>query len=316
MVSSRFRGALLGAALGEILGANYQNRIDAKLSTCWLEVEQWGFASVNQIGWGQLAIDTLDRLVQNQPVLAQDAILNQFETEPPLAGWAIATLPIALFHHDDPDKLRFHLEQAIGKLPASASALGALIVGYTLSLALREQFHPHSLIPRLQTDLEIKSHHPRLAHQLNQVQTWMAQTVGITAVKSLLRDNPVDPVDDLTPIALALYSFLSTPTEARLSILRAIQLQYQPPVTGAIAGALSGAYRSFTGLPLNWRRGLGQFSSAFPLSQLWSLPSEADLLHYADRLWAVWSGAANPADWLQHPHFHTITASPHLIRPC
>lgn len=228
-----------------------------------------------------------------------------------LAGLAIATLPIALFYHEDWYQLQDVLEQTAFARKIAHPLTTALVIAYTISLALRERLHLDTLISRLITDLELYDRDPQFMHQLNRVQTWIKQKVGVTVVKAQIEETCLNTTE-ITPIMVALYSFLSTPTDFQLSLLRTAQMLHQSPVSCAIVGALSGAYNGIAAIPLSWRRALN--SAVSQASLLPPLASEAELLRQVDLLWATWSGAHNPADWLQQP-LHPTIASPHLIRP-
>ncbi len=96
---------------------------------------------------------------------------------------------------------------------------------------------------------------------------------------------------------MAFYCFLSTLEDLRLAVLRATynsnsKVQgitcLNSQATGAITGALSGAYNSTGGIPVNWRVLLWQENST-----AWGLMSFSQMLKLADALLAVWSGMYN-----------------------
>jgi ADP-ribosylglycohydrolase len=236
-----------------------------------------------------------------------------------IAGLAIALLPIALFYHEDWQQLQHHLEQTIstwqttnaGIFPESATT-GALVVSYVIALALRERLHPGNLLARLMIDLDLQDRDPLLLQQLNQIQRWLRDGTGLSTIQSMLRNGEIDRSIDTAAIVLALYGFLSTPTNFRLSLLRTAQLQCQPQTACGIVGALSGVYNGLAGLPWQWRRLLRSIEPS--PAWVWGATSESDLLQQADLLWAVWSGAYNPTEWLSQVAIR-VTASPYVIRP-
>jgi ADP-ribosylglycohydrolase len=323
----RFRGALLGAALGETLGINCADRLVTQTPLSWINVHSWGFqvpASASVL-WGKLASVQLGKLLPSEASLSalpNDALTpevshlsssDRVET----AGLAIASLPIALFYHEDWQQLQHHLAQTLSAKPltpaqTSPSVLAAaLVVNYGVALALRERLHPANLLPRLTVDLDLQDRAPLLFQQLNQVQQWLSNGTELSTIQSMLKDGRIDRSSDTAPIALALYGFLGTPTNFRLSLLRTAQLQCQPQTACSIVGALSGAYNSLSGLPWPWRKRLQSIDRS-PV-WVWGATSEADLLKQADLLWAAWSGAYNPTEWLSQAT--RVTASPHVIRP-
>lgn len=335
----RFQGALLGTALGEALGLNCHRAFNpdstpSQPSIPWLTVRHWGFAvPTSTVSWSRIAVRQVEAFKYNGDAgngkqgNSSGGNTNQGNgseshvmlipgslppNDPiPLSGLAIATLPIALFYHEDWYRLRESLEQTASAWKIACPITSTLVVAYTIALALRERLHLDTLIPRLITDLELYDRDPQLMQQLNQVQTWVNHKVGIAIAKSQVQTSHFDSVE-ATPVAIALYGFLSTPANFQLSLLRTAQMLQQPQEACAIVAALSGAYNGIAGIPLSWRRAL---DSANSLSNLLpQLNSEAELLQQADLLWAIWSGASDPVSWLQHSFQPTI-ASPHLIRP-
>jgi ADP-ribosylglycohydrolase len=387
-VLNRFQGSLLGAAIGEILGANSSDRntnlANGTAFSSWLAVHEWGFQPLSTfgVGWGSLAMRQLRHLLQPdslsdsplKPDLLPDPDLLP-ESEPSLSGLAIATLPIALFYHENPDPMQVQIRQAMAQWqahwqvqeqapnphqPAAESAIeaepgiGVLLVSYTLSLILREQFSPATLIADFIRYFDLSQTDP-LISQLDRLQS----------SESLL------PVSD-SPALLALAAFLKTPDSYRLSLLQAAQAQAQPSVVCAIAGALSGAYNGKAGLPLDWysalqRRYLSTFESPSaesapaqceshpassspsapdserlsgdssasassksfsfkpisgaesisPLRLLWGVESETQLLEGVNQLFASWSGMYHSKQRFQRlPSWvgSSVLAAPHVIR--
>lgn len=378
---SRFQGTLLGAALGEILGANCYGKFYGKLydksSLSWLTVAQWGFDRFDQapaVSWGKIAAAQARDLIQRETSSTQVAIAGtpkqEFSADQALliaatsnplagAGLAIALLPLMLFCHEDLGKWQFALQEAIARWQISPPSLlpttDALVIGYTVALALREQLEPDNLIPQIVADLQLNEVDPLLVQQLNQVQTWVTQGVGVAIARqfsktAILGNNRAEseikgsdlhpksseaastapafqrasssfPLSPLDSMPLALYSFLSTPEDFRLSLLRAAQSQHHPQLTCALTGILSGSYNGMAGLPPNWCHRLNYSSSSFlpqatsPLSVLWDVSSNTQIFQLASQLLAVWSGVYTPADWLKP--FYTpmaVTAAPHVIR--
>jgi len=324
----RFRGTLLGSTLGEALGLTCHRMFDPKSSRFesvvpWLTVQHWGFTIPTATqSWSNLAIEQIAAFRydsaegkggKTRGMLTPDSSSTIDCLTPP--GLAIATLPIALFYHEDWYRLQESLEQTASAWQIAHPITSPLVVAYTISLALRERLHLDTLIPRLITDLELYDRDPHLMQQLNQVQTWINHKVGVAVAKAQMQISPFDATDSAsnsTSVAIALYGFLSTPTNFQLSLLRTAQMLQQPRGACAIVAALSGAYNGIAGIPLPWRRALNSADSLSNL--LHPLTSEAELLQQADLLWATWSGASDPVSWLQHSLRPTI-APPHLIRP-
>jgi hypothetical protein len=91
-------------------------------------------------------------------------------------------------------------------------------------------------------------------------------------------------------IALALQS--QSPPDFRHTLLHAAQNSsaHCALLDSAIAGAISGAAHSITGIPPSWRKRLAKAGYA----PFWGL-TEAELLQTADHLLAAWAGVYHPA---------------------
>ena len=83
-------------------------------------------------------------------------------------------------------------------------------------------------------------------------------------------------------MAIALYCFLSTPEDLRLSILRSQQQEKNLPGVSALTGSLSGAYNSTGGIPINWHQLIKHHSA------LKGYTKQIDIL------FAKWSGIYSP----------------------
>jgi ADP-ribosylglycohydrolase len=370
----RFRGALLGAAIGELWGDIYtqaaanpsSQSIEQTINQMMNAPQPPTIASLGlEARWGKWAIQQLHRLVQlpeseldewgdpglSSPGLPSVVSRQQSENTAQIqaslaAGFAIATLPIALFYHDDLRRLPSQIEQAIAAYhqphPSAleASTMGAVVMGYTLALALHEKLSADDLIARLLTDLEIGDRHPDFAQHLIQLQHWLNQNLTLMAVQAesqrtgsmlLERSNISSSLrSDLTPLVIALYGFLSTPHDFNVTVLRTARLQRSIPVQPiqtqpireqrvqiacCLAGAVSGIYNSIAGIPEHWRSLLDVGSPLSErLAKRWQVSSVTDLCQQADLLFAAWSGVHQPSIFAKSP-FPLVAARPDLIRP-
>jgi ADP-ribosylglycohydrolase len=331
---SRFQGTLMGAALGEILGVYCRSRLQAQQPLTHLESGHWAIAPLqpSSAGWGSIAIDYAHQLIQAGAIPAGGAgsLLRSahgadrqqtIDRQQTLAGVAIAALPIALFFHEDRETLRLHLSNLVAGWQGDPELLGGVLaVGYAIALALRERLYPDQLGEQLIAELDLDRHSPTFAQQLSQVQTWVQQKVGLASVLTTLASSPASAV--VTPFSLAFYCFLSTPEQYALAMLRSVA--YQPlnkrsrpclGITSALTGALSGAYNSYAGIPVDWRIRLSAPSTAPPLVGLWAIESEAKMKELANRLLAAWSGVYDPLHETQSTDSLPVTAAPHVIRP-
>ncbi len=177
---------------------------------------------------------------------------------------AIALVPVFLYFHDDFGKLRQNVQRVLKLWQAEAFEPDVLAVGFTIAQALLETLNPPHLITQLlMTTSATPPEGIQNLQRLQQVEALIQQHVGLEdAVQWLLTLSDTTTGD--AAIALAMYCFLSTPGDFRLSVLRAARTGYQVPVVTALTGALSGAYNSTIALPIEWR--LNQSSNLQPLA--------------------------------------------------
>jgi hypothetical protein len=129
---NQFRGALMGAAIGEILGLNCQH------PQAWREVEHWGLRLPAQTSaWGKRAIEQAQALIhgKNRSPLSLDSE-NTIEAEQAM----IALLPIALFYHEDVARLKAHLSAALIDSPQLIDRCGQM--GAAIALTLQQKSSP------------------------------------------------------------------------------------------------------------------------------------------------------------------------------
>ncbi len=267
-LSSRFCGTLIGAVLEEAGIYPEQH-------------QQPG-------GWSKLVILSAESLIGLGKFDLQNwrEIHNEYSAAMSTKA-IIVTLPVVLFYHENETKLRQNLLSLTSIWPNDPVLRdGALAVGYAIAQSLTEKLNPNTLIA--QTISFLGEPQTGLAQQMAQVQTLLAQGAALErAVNQLSRDALPS-----TPVAMAFYCFLSTIEDLRLSVLRAARTQYQPQITTAITGALSGAYNSVAGIPTNLRSKPYKIDSK-PLG-VWETATEPEMLHLSDSILAVWSGVY---DW-------------------
>ncbi|MBD2073280.1 ADP-ribosylglycohydrolase family protein [Phormidium sp. FACHB-592] len=335
---SRFQGTFWAAALGHELGAYSRSRqAIAKNRTEGSEVVR---LAANPTNWhpglgrenasssqpslgGRMAISCARSLVNpggwHEHALA--AISKEFAISAPetsvatgirsgvlpetiAAELAIATLPVALFFHDDQNRQQQRLLQTVKLwrcLPDVEA--GLLAVGYAIAQALQDCLEPQTLLPQIitylkQSTVSQSTSLPELIGTLEQTQTLVKQGAGLyTAINQI----QVRQQTGNEAIALAFYCFLSTPCDLRLALLRAARCGEAAPVIAALTGALGGAYQGSSGLPLAWLA---------TDSQLWGITNTA-LHELAAHLFAAWSGVYAPAGRMAV----AAIAAPGVIRP-
>ncbi|MBW4563136.1 MAG: ADP-ribosylglycohydrolase family protein [Mojavia pulchra JT2-VF2] len=277
---SRFQGTLLGALLGErlVFGSDQQAQNGYDVD----KIAVLGAESL--IALGKLDLDDWrSRQQQASPHLAGT------ETNSPKI--ILATLPVALFFHENTIKLRQNLLRVLdiwGDNPVVRD--GTLAVGYAIAQSLTEKLHPRTLIA--ETIAFIGETPTSLPQQLLKVNTLLDQGAGLeTAQAELSRQDKLS-----SAIPMAFYCFLSTLEDYRLSVLRATHgdvwrqdhWHLHSQVISAITGALSGSYNSIAGIPVTWQVLHSQANSpALRLSNF------SQMVELAAALAAVWSGVYN-----------------------
>ncbi len=295
---SRFQGTLLGAALGEIYASQYQQQKSVASSPLKLE-ESLG-VNLGVYPWYSISLLYAQSLIRCGKLdleawKKQKSLLSSKIGTASCSEAAIAMLPVALFLHENEAKLRDELVLASSLWqPASPTPSSVLAVGYALALALKEKLHPTTLIP--QTLAYLKDSQTPFGQQLEQVQSFLENGSGLEQVVSQLF-KVAQP--STTPVVLAFYCFLSTPEDFRLSVTRAIRTAYQPQITAALTGALSGVYNSLNGIPLGWRSSKRSDSG--------------EILQVAAHLLAVWSGVYDTTTTQSTKE--TAVAAPRVIQP-
>lgn len=284
---SRFQAGLWGAVIGDTFsqGGGTIKQEEICLSV-WSQTAIYGVQSLGQMG--QLDLEDWQQQSQRQD-LQQTA--SSGET-------AIATFAIALYYHDSLSFLRDKLSQAAPLwLHPHAQMTDVLVWGEAIALALTEKLNPAQFIPAILTQPEIAL--TPLGEQLKLIQhSLLAGTPLQSVVSSLTRF----PQDSCTPIALALYCFLSTPEDFSLCVSRAVQTDYQTVVTATLAGMLSGVYNSSFALPIPWRLAVSRPPLGSEIEQL------------AWRLFQVWSGVYFPLE-LDEKLRKSAIAAPRVIQP-
>jgi ADP-ribosylglycohydrolase len=271
---SRFRGALLGALLGETLAKG-----DEQKSQSGFNMGQALFLSAESlIALGRLDVDyCLER--------QQQQFLHLNTTDNVLLKVIFASIPVALYFHENTIKLRQNLLRVVEIWEDDPIIQdGTLAVGYAIAQSLTEKLEPRTLIPQI---ISFIGETPTsLPQQLLTVNDLLNRACGLgIAQAELSRENKHSH-----SIAMAFYCFLSTLEDFRLSVLRATHNGdlWHSQTTGAITGALSGVYNSTVGIPVKWQVLL---SPTTPASC--GLTNFSQMLELADALATVWSGVYN-----------------------
>lgn len=309
---NRFRGALVGSLVGEMLGnKSCPNLGLGRMVQIPLKSED-AQASPLLSQWNQIATCGTESLIRNGRLSLEDWILPSGQTPSSLflpsvdvsTQVVVAMLPIALFFHEDEIKLRQNLLEAVTAWQQKPEVLeGALAVAYAIALALTETLNVTTLIPQIITALDTQE--TPFVQQLQQIQRLLEQGASLDTTLTQLRREAQSRNEPLkyhhTSVALAFYCFLSTPEDFRLCVNRAYLSRYHPQTTATLTGILAGAYNSIIGIPISWRLTANRTSIGLHRLQL------------ADRLLEVWSGVYDISSSVERNRL--TVAAPQVIQP-
>lgn len=295
---SRFQGCLLGSGLGEHWASQATDTAIDWNHLTWQSAEQFIPAPGNR--------QTAPRL--NYPDLTSNGHRHPEFSQ---GGWAIATLPLMLFFHDDALKQQQALTQAIQPWQTETSTQASVLaLGYAIAQACKQQLNPTTLLSEISAYLQLCI--PPSAQQTTDSNTWVAATqallaeatdlhTAITTVQQWQRQPNVAGA-----IGLAFYCFLTTPDTWQLTVQRAGRIEYSPLLVTTLTAALSGAHNSAIGIPSSWL-------TAYDHSRIAAVTlSTSQIRQLATRLLASWSGsyevtAVEPLT--------AAVAAPQIIRP-
>ncbi|MEH2262873.1 ADP-ribosylglycohydrolase family protein [Nostoc sp.] len=304
---SRFRGTFLGAFLGVSLASG-------GMQSHYLDLGRMAILGTESlIALGKLDLD--DWIARQQ----QES-LHLIATDDISIKIIIATLPVALFFHENPIKLRQNLLLVL-KIWEDDPVVrdGTLAVAYAISLALTEKLNPLTLIP--QTISFLGETPTSIPKKLLAVQNLLEQGAGLSRAQAeFAKEEKLSNI-----VAMAFYCFLSTLEDFRLAVLQANRnsnpkvkevTSLSSQAISAITGALSGAYNGIGGIPVNWQVSLLQRNSP-----VWGLTSFSQMLELIDTFVAVWSGvydiALNPRELTEEEcevALLSVYAAPRVIR--
>jgi ADP-ribosylglycohydrolase len=265
---SRFQGALFGAIVGEAIA----------LSPTLNSIPPLKFDRFTRFYTTSLADPTRPEN-PDDPIF--QAPLSPIEV-------AIALLPVLLFFHENPLKLKHNLQEVLRIWQnASVHQADLVQVASVISQSLLEA--------------------PLSVSNDTILSTLLNQSIPLEeAMKLMISTQPSE--HDLA-IECALYCFLSTKGNFRLSVLRAARTQQQIPIC-ALTGALSGAYNSLRGIPVEWRLAIQSWTS-----ETGEIVTQAELLQLATRLFAQWSGVYDSSQTTLEALAPTVAAPQVLRKP-
>ena len=240
----KFPGGILGSILGDILSSNSQTSTKSNSLSDTIKLSLWtqmSLESLNLLSKGSLR--QIDWYASYSSFL-----LPKFNGKIGSSELAVASLPIVLFFHDQPNVLREYLSE-IAKLTQESNCFADLwIWSYGISLVLQGNIKIEELITKLLSLKEAQE--TPFGEQLETIQKLLCEQASLKKVEQEL--NKKEQSNSLA-IAQALYCFLSTPEQFRLSVSRSMQMKSKPQLTATLTGAIAGVYNCWFGIPIDWR---------------------------------------------------------------
>lgn len=287
-IYSRFRATLFGVAIGEIWGQS-----NGKQNLHYLKTET-NLSPTPILDVVKIGMKTLIEQGRFNPEAGYYSWVQQ-HLSPSEA--ILATLPVALFYHENELKLRQNLQLALVVMERDEpeSRDGALALGYAIATALQAKASPIELVAR--TIAFVGETQTAMVAKLAQVRALLEQRVGLETAFAALGE----PDRLSSQIAFALFCCLSTPSDFRLAIERAAKHKFAPQLASAIAGALSGASNGMVGIPA---------TMSFSVAQV---TNRTEMLRLCDALVAVWSGMYEQSNRAAFNQIAAI-AAPQIVR--
>ncbi|BAU06492.1 ADP-ribosylglycohydrolase family protein [Fischerella thermalis CCMEE 5330] len=267
---SRTRGTILGALIGENL-AFQGGQVQKLASSYWQKIAILSAESLIELG--RFDLGDWSRRQQQSGIILE----NHPDT---LLQVILATLPVALFFHEHPIKLRQNLLDVV-KFWQNNQAIEdwTLAVGYAIAQSLTEKLTPATLIPQMISFLgETTTSVPQTLLKLHNL---LEKQAGLEITQAeLCTEEKLNHA-----LAIAFYCFVSSLEDFRLSVLRATQFTSRSIYISTITAALSGAYNATAGIPVSWR-----FLLAKNRAAQWQVTDLCQMVKLTDILIATWSG--------------------------
>lgn len=268
LLQDRFKGALLGALLGENLALN-EGKLNFSLYQLSLALQLAIAGGESIINYKDLNIKSwLINLTNNQ------VSYGKFKTAMGSGETAIANIPVALFYYENLTNLTENLKLGINLWQDPSLPLeNVLWWGYVIKIILENKFFPNQIISQIKGIMEEKQ--LVMPEILLQIDNYIEQKYSLHQVsKYLSRNCNYQEV----AMAQALYCFATIPDDFRLCLQRTLKTTYQPQLTATLTSTLLGLYNGYSNIPLDWRFSLQE--------SLWG--KQIEIL--SENLVAVWCG--------------------------
>ncbi len=316
---SRFEGCLFGLGFGEQVGLETQAMTVPHPSQS--DPRDAGPELHGQMEWTPMVLNIIQALVRSPMIplseITQACLIpNATHTIPEdsarqdmeMATLAIATLPIALYYHDDLTRQRQSIAQVLERFRIGAVEQAWLeLFAYAIAHALKGQLDPQIFLSQLRAYYHTVLAGERVATDIVQGQLHaleQSQTDGILLGR-LLQTWATQP---LPLAAIALLCFLQTPDHLELTVRRSwgVGQRVLPTMSaiaalGGLTGAIAGAHTSVAGISPACRVAPPMLAASSPhiISNL------------AMALFASWSGYYDPTAIAVPP----VVTAPWVLRP-
>ncbi len=164
-------------------------------------------------------------------------------------GVAMRIAPVGLFHCLEPERLREEVRAlAVITHDNPEAVAGGQAVAYAVARAARGDLDPSTLIE----DTVAFIGPCALSERLLLAGRFLAGSMDVS--EALARLGTSGYV--VETVASAFFSFLRSPHDFEETVSRAVEGGLDTDTTGAVAGAISGAFNGLEGIPARWREGV------------------------------------------------------------
>jgi ADP-ribosylglycohydrolase len=272
-LESKFKGAFIGALIGENLAINQGkinlDKLDKYEPSYALKMLILGTKTIKKNS--QLDVKSwIINLNKNKCNLIQKKDSNY------IGEMLMAIFPVTLFYYKNEQTFLENLH-LIKQLFCDSDLFleNVLIWGYLVKIILENQFSISQLIDQLNTVTIIDLKKSLILEILVKIDDYIKKKSSLIEVSDYLKHNCYP---NLAFVFQALYCFTSVQCDFYLSIKRSLYSKEQTQLITTLTGILLGLYNGYNQVPFNWRRKVKQ-----------SLLGQ-EMLELSEMLFANWSG--------------------------
>jgi len=281
---NKFRGAMIGVAVGDALGKPIEGRtierirselgeVKDMLKGTWTDdtamtiavaeslIECQGFNAVDmrkkflkhydpKRGYGITVKMALGKLTEEEIESKRSRIEKALRLDiGTFNGSAMRIAPIGLFYHDDPVKLRF-ISYESSKITHGhiIAHEGAALQAYAIACLVKTEtgtFDPNNFLMKLEEFV----HEYTYKDKLLKIRDLMDQSEDKQKIIDILGNT----VQAHRSVPTAIYSFITHHENFKDAVLYAVNLGGDSDTIASMTGALCGAYLGVESIPLEWR---------------------------------------------------------------